>query len=440
MLVLLYSTAFAAEISLDDALRRAVDGSEAVAAAEAGLRGAEADQRSAASGWLPQLSGGLSFRHTFASEYDDLFGSSSGASNPFSDLPFGAADTWNVDLGLKQGIYQGGSVLASVRLAKAARDVADQKLSTARASAILSAAEAYYDALLAQRLLEIAQRTAELAGTTRDNARLAAEVGRAPEYEVLRASVDAENQRVAVIDQARTARLAEGNLRRILHLPEGEALALSTPLGDEVPDGVGASAAQLAGVADAWAERAGVREAELTLAEAQQSVALTRSYGLPSLAATASYGLVQYPDTVIPDADWRTNATAGLSLTVPIFAGGYVRAELAGAKADAEAARQSLELTRALAALDTADAAEGLDAARARWEATAGTVEQAERAFQIATTRLEAGISTPLELADARLLLQQAQTNRARAARDLQVARIRAALLPALPLSASSAY
>lgn len=439
MLVLLCSAALAAEISLDEALRRAVDGSEAVAAAEAGLRGAEADQRSAVSGWLPQISGGLSYRHTFASEYDDLFGGSSSASNPFSDLPFGAADTWNLDLGLKQGIYQGGSVLASVRLAKAARDVAEQKLDTARASAVLSAAEAYYDALLAQRLLEIARRTAELAGTTYDNAKLAAEVGRAPEYEVLRASVDAENQRVAVIDAARTTKLAEGNLRRILHLADGEAISLTTPLGDEVPDSVGASAAQLAGVQDAGAERGDVRQAELTLAEARQSVALTRSYGLPSLAATASYGLVQYPDTIVPDADWRDNVYAGVSLTVPIFAGGYVRAELAGAKADAEAARQSLELTRALAALDTADAAEGLEAARARWQATAGTVGQAERAFQIAQTRLDAGISTPLELADARLLLQQAQTNRARAARDLQVARIRAALLPALPLS-SSAY
>ena len=43
-------------------------------------------------------------------------------------------------------------------------------------------------------------------------------------------------------------------------------------------------------------------------------------------------------------------------------------------------------------------------------------------------------MSTQLELSDARLLLQQAQANRAQAARDLQVARARIALLPDLPL------
>jgi len=37
---------------------------------------------------------------------------------------------------------------------------------------------------------------------------------------------------------------------------------------------------------------------------------------------------------------------------------------------------------------------------------------------------------------DARLLLQQTQVNRAQAARDLQVARARVALLPSLPLGA----
>ena len=48
-------------------------------------------------------------------------------------------------------------------------------------------------------------------------------------------------------------------------------------------------------------------------------------------------------------------------------------------------------------------------------------------------------MSTAPELADARLLYQQALINRASAGRDLQVARIRHALLPALPLSAGTA-
>jgi hypothetical protein len=43
-------------------------------------------------------------------------------------------------------------------------------------------------------------------------------------------------------------------------------------------------------------------------------------------------------------------------------------------------------------------------------------------------------LSTQIELNDARILLEQAVTNRALAARNLQVARVKLALLPDLPL------
>ncbi|HSQ59445.1 MAG TPA: TolC family protein, partial [Acidobacteriota bacterium] len=56
--------------------------------------------------------------------------------------------------------------------------------------------------------------------------------------------------------------------------------------------------------------------------------------------------------------------------------------------------------------LETRDALAQLDAARAQWEASAGVVEQATRAYEIAEVRYREGISTQTELSDARLLLQ----------------------------------
>ena len=91
-----------------------------------------------------------------------------------------------------------------------------------------------------------------------------------------------------------------------------------------------------------------------------------------------------------------------------------------------------------LALLDARAAHAELTAARAVFDASAGTIEQATRAYQIAEVRYQSGVSTQLELSDARLLLQQAEANRAQAARDLQVARARVALLPDLPLGLSN--
>ena len=89
--------------------------------------------------------------------------------------------------------------------------------------------------------------------------------------------------------------------------------------------------------------------------------------------------------------------------------------------------------------MDARNAQLQLEAAEAVWQASAGTEEQAARAYQIAEIRYREGISTQTELNDLRIQQAQAQVNRAQAARDLQVARIRLALLPALPLTAQAA-
>ena len=122
---------------------------------------------------------------------------------------------------------------------------------------------------------------------------------------------------------------------------------------------------------------------------------------------------------------------------MPLLTGGRLQAEERIAQADLDQSRAQREQVEELAALDTRSAWAELIAAQAAWEASSGTVEEAARAYEIANVRFTAGVSTQLELTDARLLLQQSEANRAQAARDLQVARARLALLPNLPLGTS---
>jgi hypothetical protein len=106
-------------------------------------------------------------------------------------------------------------------------------------------------------------------------------------------------------------------------------------------------------------------------------------------------------------------------------------------EANLREARERLDMTRELAALDNRTAIERLRAAEATWRASAGTVQQATKAYSIAEIRFQEGISTQLELNDSRLVMQQARANRVLASRDLQVARVRVALLPYLPLGST---
>jgi outer membrane protein TolC len=123
---------------------------------------------------------------------------------------------------------------------------------------------------------------------------------------------------------------------------------------------------------------------------------------------------------------------------VPIFTGGRIKGDRVQAKAGlAEAKLRHSQISKA-AELDGRNALAQLDAAVSNWRASEGTSAQATRAYQIADLRFREGISTQTELLDSRIALQQAEVNRAQAARDLQIARVRVALLADLPLGGQS--
>jgi outer membrane protein TolC len=168
-------------------------------------------------------------------------------------------------------------------------------------------------------------------------------------------------------------------------------------------------------------------------------VRVARAQRLPSLQVSSQYGRVAYPSDGFPGwNDFRTNWTVSASASVPLFTGGRIRGDEMVAEANLREARERLDMTRELAALDNRNAVERLRAAEATWRASAGTVQQAVKAYSIAEIRFQEGISTQLELNDSRLVMQQARANRVLASRDLQVARVRVALLPYLPLGSTS--
>jgi outer membrane protein TolC len=171
----------------------------------------------------------------------------------------------------------------------------------------------------------------------------------------------------------------------------------------------------------------------------EQGVRAARAQRLPSVGASSDYGRVAYPTGGLPVwGDTRTNWTVGLGLRVPLLTGGRLAAQEGEARAALDESRARLEQARELAWLDAKDALDRLAAAEAVWEAAFGTIGQAQRAYEIAELRYREGLSTQLELNDTRIQLTFAQGNAALAARNLQVARARVALLADLPLGAGA--
>jgi len=441
-------------LTLDQVLLAAEARSEAIAIAQQGIRRAEGDEIRARSGLRPQLSAAASYDRALASEFSGVFdnldfGGSDGSGDGLSNLPFGRKNTWRATLSFSQSLYSGGRVEAQQALAAAGTDTAGLALTSARAQLLLEVTQAYYDAALSDRLVAIAEATLGQATATLQQTEVAFRAGTQPEFEVLRARVSRDTQHPQIIRQRVNREVALLRLRQMLDLPLDYDLRLAAALSDETLPPAPVFASRLAAIESSAqaadpvqvmppatvpaADRTAVKEVATGVRLREAALEAVRAQRMPAVSLTSNYSRIAYPSGALPTFN-RSNWTVGVMMQLPVLTGGRQRGDELVAAADLEQAQIRLRQVEELAALDTRSAWAELVAARAAWEATAGTVQQATRAYEIAEVRYQAGVSTQLELSDSRLLLQQAEANRAQAARDLQVARARMALLPDLPL------
>jgi outer membrane protein TolC len=477
-------------LSLDEALRLADSQSEAVKIAQAGVLRARGQQYQARSGYFPQVNLSVAYLRTLASQFEALAeegptpppgtppvppddgttyyqpctryiapagatdaqrvaaletyarcASGGGLGIDFSRVGFGAANQYNGGLEGSWNAYTFGRVQAQNRAANAGRDAAELELVSQRAKLMLDVTEAYFDAVLAERLVAIAESSLVQSEGVLSQTRLARQVGNQSEFELLRAQVTRDNQ-MPVLIQRRTERdLAHLRLKQMLNLPFAEPLDLTTQLADAdqlmaVTRRAGLSGATSAAEADtAVDQRAAVRQVGDALRAQEAQLYVARADRLPTLSVSSQYGRVAFPRGGLPSVNnFLTNWTVTVMVSVPLFTAGRLTGNRMVAEANVREAEARFEQTRELAALDAQRALAELTQAEAALAASAGTAEQAARAYTIADVRFREGLSTQIELNDSRLLLQQARANQALAVRNLQVTRMRIALLRDLPL------
>jgi outer membrane protein len=442
-------------LSLAEALRIADEKSEAVRIAEAGVMRARGQQRQAGSQRLPQLTGAASYQRAIQNQFQAITerfaepdtGTSGGGGLEDSPIAriFAAPNTALLQLNFSQNLYTAGRVGAAVAGANAARDAAELGYTSSKAQTALAAAQAYFDAVASERFLAIAESSLVLTERSLEQTELARQLGTASEFDLLRSRVARDNQRPLVI-QARGARNAAFlRLKQLLELPLAAPLTLTTPIRDDAAVITDATAPlQLADDRTVTPDtsvraRASVRQAEAQLGAQRSALRAAQLAVLPSVQLTSTYQRFAYPPegTFLPSALdlYFPNWTVSVGLSFPLFTGGRLRGERMMAEANVSEAAERLRQTEEGAELDALLALNQLEQAQSAYLASVGTDAQAEQAYRIAEVRFREGISTQVELTESRVQLEQARLQRVNAARDLEIAKLRLALLKDLPLT-----
>ncbi len=473
-------------ITLEEALRMAESQSEAVRIAQAGVRRADGQVMQARSQYLPQISGSLGYTRTLATQFsafntapppvpateppapprdtvsyfqpclrylapagasdaarvrglETYARCSSGGGLDFTRVGFGAQNQYQFAANGSLTLYSGGRVQLQNRAAVAGRRSADIELTAQRAQMALNVTESYYDAVLADRLVAIAESSlVQTEGTLRQTT-LARQVGNQSEFELLRAKVTRDNQLPVLIQRKTDRDLAYLRLQQLLNLPYGEPLRLTTTIEDQSLATVQLVANTTMGGTQpdtSASARSSVRQLDESLRAGEAQLKSASREWIPTISMTSAYSRVGFGTGIPSWGNFLNNWTVSLGASFPLFTGGALKGAQMVAQASVEETRARLDQTRELAALDARQSVFQLQQAEAALAASAGTQEQAARAYSIAEVRFKEGISTQLELSESRLLLEQAAVNRVQAARNVQVARMRLTLLKDLPLGA----
>ncbi|MEP6619632.1 MAG: TolC family protein [bacterium] len=470
-------------LSLDDAIRLAAQESEALQIARAGIVRASGQLRQSRSQALPQVNSNLTYARTLKSQFSALASSTDSTSTApkpqsvcspaiaanatpaeraaaiaqastcpavqgidFSKVGFGARNAYTLGLSVSQNVYTGGRISGQTASGEAQQRSAEIELVAQRAQLALDVTQAYFDAVLADRLVTIADTTLAQTEELLRQTQVARQVGNQSEFELLRAQVTRDNQRPVLIARRGDRDVAYFRLKQLLNLPLEAPVQLSTPIDEPatitsvVASNAGTSVSNGRPASDTTTDyRAPVRESHEAVVAQEGLLKAARADLLPSLQLTTSYQRLFFPSNPLPTLNqYSENWTVGGTIGWSIFSGGRVQGQVQVAQSNLDEAKARLQQSRELAQLDTRVAINQLESAEASFAASRGTAGQAQRAYAIDQLRYKEGISTQTDLTQSRLLLEQAVANQAQSARDLAVARARIALLRDLPINTSA--
>lgn len=367
-------------LALDRALSIALERSPDVRSARAAADAAGADRRAAWGSFLPTADVSLSLsrsdftKTTFLSEE----GTSEMLPDPLSSSSQSARQGFN----LSWTLLDGGRRFAALRQQGANVRVAQRQLDDRRAAVVLAASQAYYEALRAQRLLELTERQIADREQELEIARRRYEIAAVERVDVLAAESNLLEAQVSVLTSRRQA--------------ESQLRALAVALGLRPDAGPGTvlrdigtlpSAAMLE--EEAVLARVLSRDPEILQLEARQAAASAGLWGarsgyLPRITASLGWDRSQQfgPGASFFQFDPSdTGRGFSVSASWSLFDGFQREQQTAQAssqkrQAEAELTRRRLEIERDVRGY--LDEIAQLD----------GTLDLAERSFAIAEERL----------------------------------------------------
>lgn len=397
-------------LALDDAVDIALCRSPATRAAWAGVRAAAEREVQARAAYGPRLDASVGT--------DGNWRRVSGGGLPaVSDT--GASAT--AALSLNWLLWDFGGREARITGAQAVLAAAFASFADRVQAVVLETAVAYNNSVAAAEAVEAARATLDFARTSLDAATARERAGAGIKSDRLQADAAYSRAELALRRAEGILLTQTGRLATALSWPPTTALRLAGAEPPRTAEALRQSAGDL--IAEADRLRPDLRLQEANVLQAKAALAQAEAARMPSV------GLGAGPSFNVGTGGQDVAAgSVGLTLSIPLGDSGGRRSAIREARASAEQAEATLEVSRQQAALDVWSLYQTLSVDAANLETSRRLLASAEEAANLAQGRYRSGLASITELLDAQASLASAREQKVSAelavrSSELQLAR-----------------
>jgi outer membrane protein len=412
------TAAGAVELSLEDAVDRAVSVDRGYEATRVRTQGYRDTLIAARGAFVPKLDLSATAIKNFGLANIEIPAGTFGPDSPAVEFPMGFDESAEMGVTLTQPIYLAGYEWAGLNLAHRLIDLGAEEERGAREGVIYDTVNLYYGLLLAEESLRVAETGLAVATSHYLSAEDRYDAGLVSEYDVLRARVEVSNletERDRASDGVEAARRA---LRNQLRLGEDEAIVLTDRMEFEL---------ELfdldQALVDAAERRTELLQLDRNIEVSDAYTDLEKTGDNPTVLLMA--GAKLYANALSLDKDeWDDQYNVMLNLSWPIWDGLVTHGKVKQKESITDALRIEREAAADGIELEVKGIFDALLTAEKAVRTSEETVTMAERGLEIAQARYDYGLMSNLEVMDAQSALTQARLGYSAALYDYNIAKL----------------
>jgi outer membrane protein TolC len=390
-------------VSLDEAIQRALMVNPQMVRARGQVTNAAASKRTAIGNWLPSLS--------TSSSYSTRPGQT--ITDPATGLEYTpTSSSYSAGFGASMTLFSGFQRLAQNRSAGANYRSAEASEVAQEFNIILQTKQAFFNAVAANELVRVAQRSIERAQEQLRMSKDKLAAGSAIRSDTLRGRVEVGNAQLQLLNAETQRETAEANLAQLIGIDGPVRAVADSSLF--IPVDVDTTALRI----EAVAQSPTVIQADAAADAAAASVSVATAQYFPRV--NASYSRSWSGREL---SNLNNSWSAGLSLNWTLFNGFSREGSVTSAKVNRESARAEAEDARRQVYAQLTQFLASLNSARLSLDIAIANRAAADEELRVQQERYRLGMSTVVDVLVSQISLEQAEVDIVRARLDYLVAK-----------------